>query len=81
MFKFSKRQLITGIVGIAVCGGLMALFITLDRGGAITEIPPEQVVFRIVSLLLMSGAVGCCSNCWRATSAKAKRCWICFPAL
>ncbi len=58
MFKFSKRQLITGIVGIAVCGGLMALFITLDRGGAITEIPPEQVVFRIVSLLLMSGAVG-----------------------
>ena len=58
MFKFSKKKTLIGLLGFIVSTGLIVLFAYLAPSGNITELAVSGVIFRILSLLFLSSAVG-----------------------
>ena len=58
MFKFSKKKTLIGLCGLMLSIGFVVLFACLSPSGNITELTLSGVIFRILSLLFLSSAIG-----------------------
>ncbi len=58
MFNFTKKKTLVGLLGLIVSAGLIVLFACLTPSGNITELAFSGVLFRILSLLFLSSAIG-----------------------